>query len=167
MPRPGGDTTASWDVPGAHMAEGCGLFVIICLGETLLVSGATFAGMEWGAAGLLAFLASSVTMWWVYFHVGHKRGTGQIKHSDDAGRIARLSFTYAHIPTVLAIVLAAVGPERAIAHPRDIATLGDVAVITGGIAPWLPLWLTGALAALILAVVALWEDLSQSAAARA
>ena len=36
---------------GEHIAERCGLFVIICLGETLLINGATFAEMEWTGPG--------------------------------------------------------------------------------------------------------------------
>ncbi|MGL4310622.1 MAG: low temperature requirement protein A, partial [Paracoccaceae bacterium] len=40
VPGLGRDTTGNWTVKGGHIAERCGLFVIICLGETLLVSGA-------------------------------------------------------------------------------------------------------------------------------
>ena len=121
---------------GGHIAERCGLFVIICLGETLLVSGATFADMAWTAPGLLAFLSSlcgAIGMWWVYFHIGHRRGTHQIEHSDDPGRLARLAFTYAHIPIVAGIVLTAVGAERSIAHPGDSATLAEAASVLGGV----------------------------------
>ena len=48
-------TTADWDVEGSHMAERCGLFIIIALGESILVTGATFAGLEWDAANVSAF----------------------------------------------------------------------------------------------------------------
>jgi low temperature requirement protein LtrA len=140
VPGLGRDVTTNWKVRGGHIAERCGLFVIIALGETLLISGATFAEMEWDATGLAAFLGSvciSIAMWWVYFHVGHRRATHQIEHSDDPGRIARLSFTYAHLPIVAGVVLAAVGSERAIAHPGDIGTVGDVAVLIGGNAVFL------------------------------
>ncbi len=135
VPGLGRDVTTNWKISGGHIAERCGLFVIIALGETLLISGATFAEMEWDAVGLAAFLGSvgiSIAMWWVYFHVGHRRAAHQIEHSDDPGRIARLSFTYAHIPIVAGVVLAAVGSERAIAHPGDIGTVGDIAVLIGG-----------------------------------
>jgi low temperature requirement protein LtrA len=135
VPGLGRDVTTNWKISGGHIAERCGLFVIIALGETLLISGATFAEMEWDGQGLAAFLGSvgiSIAMWWVYFHVGHRRATHQIEHSDDPGRIARLSFTYAHIPIVAGVVLAAVGSERAIAHPGDIGTVGDMAVLIGG-----------------------------------
>ena len=40
-------TPADWDVEGAHMAERCALFIIIALGELILVTGATFAELEW------------------------------------------------------------------------------------------------------------------------
>lgn len=136
VPGLGRDTTTNWRVSGAHMAERCGLFVIICLGETLLVSGATFAEMDWTPAGVLAFLASILGtggMWWVYFHIGHRRGAHQIEHATDTGAIARRSFTYYHIPIVAGVVLGAVGAERAIAHPEHMASLAEGASIVGGL----------------------------------
>ena len=140
VPGLGRDTTANWTVKGGHIAERCGLFVIICLGETLLVSGATFSGMEWTTPGIAAFLSSlagAIGLWWVYFHVGFRRGAHQIEHSDDPGRLARLAFTYAHIPIVAGIVLTAVGAERSIAHPADPANLAEAASVLGGVALFL------------------------------
>jgi low temperature requirement protein LtrA len=198
MPGLGREETGNWRVTGGHMAERCGLFVIICLGESLLISGATFAEMEWDGPGLTAFLANvlvSVGMWWVYFHIGHKRGAHHIEHSDDPGRIARLSFTYAHIPIVAGVVLGAVGAERAIAHPDHAGEWGDVLTLFLGIAlflagngwfkrlsaEWFPLShlvgiglcalaaaaalyvtlsLASMFAAVVLVVVAIWEDRS-------
>jgi low temperature requirement protein LtrA len=136
VPGLGRDTTTNWTVKGGHIAERCGLFVIICLGETLLVSGATFSGMEWTTPGTVAFLSSlagAIGLWWVYFHVGFRRGAHQIEHSDDPGRLARLAFTYAHIPIVAGIVLTAVGAERSIAHPGDPANLAEAAAVLGGV----------------------------------
>lgn len=135
VPGIGRDTSADWRVRGGHMAERCGLFVIICLGETLLVSGATFADAAWTTGGHAAFLASvaaTVAMWWVYFHIGYHRAAHQIETSDNPGRLARLAFTYAHIPIVAGVVLAAVGAERAIAHPADPGTLAEAAALIGG-----------------------------------
>lgn len=201
VPGLGRDVSTDWAVRGGHMAERYGLFVIICLGETLLVSGATYGGMEWTLAPTLAFLgalAGTIGMWWVYFHIGHRRGSHQIEHSDDPGRLARLAFTYLHLPIVAGVVLAAVGSELAIAHPEGPAHPGEVAAIVGGVvlflagngafkwvsapnfplshmvglglclalaaaSPWLVLWQVNALAAVILAVVALWEGRSWAA----
>lgn len=136
VPGLGRDASTDWEVKGGHIAERCGLFVIICLGETLLVSGATFAEMHWDAPGMLSFLgavAGTVGMWWVYFHIGHKRGTHQIEHSADPGGLARLAFTYLHVPIVAGVVLAAVGSERAIAHPEDLGTWAEGASVIGGL----------------------------------
>ena len=43
VPGLGRSTTADWDVDGGHLAERCALFIIIALGESILVTGATFA----------------------------------------------------------------------------------------------------------------------------
>lgn len=198
VPGLGRDQASDWNVRGGHIAERCGLFVIICLGETLLVSGATFGEMEWTAPGLMAFLgalAGTVGMWWVYFHIGHKRGAHQIEHSEASGALARLAFTYLHIPIVAGVILGAVGSERAIAHPLDMGSYAEGASLIGGlvlfllgnglfkrvsapnfplshwvgiglavlaffVGPWLPLWALNGLAALILALVAVWENWS-------
>ena len=136
VPGLGRAQTTDWTINGGHIAERCGLFVIICLGESLLVSGATFAATEWTVANTVAFIASfcgTIGMWWVYFHIGHKRGAEQIERSDDPGKIARLVFSYFHIPIVAGIVLAAVGAERAIAHPADPATVAETASVMGGL----------------------------------
>jgi low temperature requirement protein LtrA len=140
VPGIGRDVSANWAVKGGHIAERCGLFVIICLGETLLVAGATFAELEWDAAGTLAFLAAvgqAIAMWWVYFHIGHKRGTHQIEHSANPGQLARLAFTYLHIPIVAGIVVSAVASERAIVHPGDAGVLAESASAIGGLALFL------------------------------
>lgn len=136
LPGLGHDISSDWQVAGGHIAERCGLFVIICLGETLLVAGATFAELPWDGAGISAFLAAlagTLGMWWVYFHIGHRRGAHRIEHAEDAGAIARLSFTYLHIPIVAGIVLAAVGNERAIAHPHAPGTLAEGLSVLGGV----------------------------------
>lgn len=182
LPLMGRDATQNWEVKGGHMAERCGLFVIICLGETLLVSGATFAEMDWAAPGLRAFVGSlvlSIAMWWVYFHIGHHRGAHQIETSADPGRVARLSFTYAHIPIVAGIVMSAVGCERVIAHPDAAGHLGDILVLMGGnllfllgngwfkglSGPWFPLSHSVGLGLTVLAgIAAFWLPLEATMA---
>ena len=120
-PRLGRSTTADWDVEGGHMAERCGLFIIIALGESILVTGATFAELPWTAATVAAFLSAfvgSVAMWWIYFNIGAE--TGQPAHRRGRaipGRLARLAYTYLHLPLVAGIIVAAVGDELVLAHP--------------------------------------------------
>ena len=134
-PGLGRSETTEWNVIGGHIAERCGLFVIICLGESLLLSGATFAGVAWTAPNLAAFLAdflSSIAMWWIYFNIGHERAAHMIEHHADPGRVARLAFTYAHIPIVAGIVLAAVASELIITEPLHHPGVGEAAAILGG-----------------------------------
>jgi low temperature requirement protein LtrA len=73
VPGLGRSRTESWDVEGRHIAERCALFVIIALGESLLITGATFADARWTAVTLAAFataLLGSIAMWWIYFDTG-------------------------------------------------------------------------------------------------
>jgi low temperature requirement protein LtrA len=46
VPGMGRSTTTDWTVEGGHMAERCALFVIIALGESILITGATFAELS-------------------------------------------------------------------------------------------------------------------------
>lgn len=134
VPGLGASSTGDWNVDPHHMAERCGLFVIIALGESLLVTGATFAGLPWNGPQALAFLAAflgSVAMWWVYFDSGAERATHHFEHAADRGRVARLAYTYLHLPIIAGIVLCAVADELVLAHP-DHATGAGVAAILGG-----------------------------------
>jgi len=119
-PGLGRSTTADWNVSGAHMAERCGLFIIIALGESVLVTGATFGKMEWTAATIAAFAVAfigSVAMWWIYFNIGAERASEHIAASDDPGRLARVAYTYTHLLPVAGIIVTAVSDELVLAHP--------------------------------------------------
>lgn len=145
LPGLGRTDTHDWTVEGGHMAERCGLFVIICLGESVLVTGATFAGHAWDTPNVGAFaaaLAAAVALWWIYFSAHAEASLRAIASSDDPGRIARMAYTYAHIPLVAGIIVTAAGDELALAHP--------MANGAHGAAPWLilggpALYLVGAL----------------------
>ena len=138
VPRLGRSTTADWAVEGGHMAERCGLFIIIALGESILITGATFADLSWNveiAGAFLVAFVGSVAMWAVYFNIGAERASRQIVSSDDPGRLARSGYTYFHMPIVAGIIVAAVGDELVLHNPggydghTDIAT---AAAILGG-----------------------------------
>jgi low temperature requirement protein LtrA len=147
-PGLGRSTTVDWDVEGGHMAERCALFVIIALGESLLVTGATFANLPWTAAiaaALIVSIGASGAMWWLYFDTSAEVGSRVISHSRDPGRIARLVYTYIHLFLVAGIILAAVGDEFVLAHPGGHTEAGTMAVVTGGpafflLGTWLFKW---------------------------
>ena len=134
-PGLGRSSPAAWAIDGRHIAERCGLFVIICLGETLVISAASFANAVWTRPGTLAFLIDfigTVTMWWVYFRNGLGRGDRAVGTAADPGRNARIAYTYAHIPIVAGIVLSAVAAAQVIARPEAVAGWPAAASILGG-----------------------------------
>ena len=143
VPGLGRSNTTDWQIEGAHLAERCALFIIIALGESILITGATFADLPWNAATISAFVVSfagSVAMWAVYFNIGAERASRQIASSDDPGRMARSGYTYLHLLVVAGIIVAAVGDELVLHHPgghdghSDIST---AAAIVGGPALYL------------------------------
>ncbi len=135
VPGLGRSETTDWDVEGSHIAERCGLFIIIALGELILVTGATFARLEWTPAAATAFVvafAGSIAMWWIYFNIGAERGSKHISASSDPGRVARIAYTYIHILLVGGIILAAVGDELVLAHSLGHADLKTAIALVGG-----------------------------------
>ena len=89
VPGLGRSTIGDWRWRAAHLSERCALFIIIALGESILVTGATFAGMAWTAEAAAAFVTAfvgSIAMWWVYFNIGAERGTRHITSAGDPGR---------------------------------------------------------------------------------
>jgi low temperature requirement protein LtrA len=139
VPGLGRSRTSDWDIDPHHLAERCSLFVIIALGESLLVTGATFSGLRWDAGTVFAFVSAflgSVAMWWIYFDTGARRGADRMQRSGDPGRIGRSAYTYLHLPIVGGIIVCAVADELVLAHPEH-ATGGGVAAILGGPALYL------------------------------
>jgi low temperature requirement protein LtrA len=134
-PGLGRSTTHDWTIAGGHLAERCELFLIIALGESILVTGATFGGLEWSPAVLAAFVIcflGSVALWWVYFDRAAGDAEEAIAASDDPGRLGRSAYTYDHLPMVAGIIVAAVGDELTITHPLGHAGPETVATVLGG-----------------------------------
>ncbi|GAA3200194.1 low temperature requirement protein A [Actinocorallia longicatena] len=142
VPGLGRSSTEDWSsIDGGHMAERCQLFTIIALGESVLVTGVTYASAaETGPAATVAFglaFLGSVALWWIYFDQTAEASAEAIASSDDPGRIGRSAYTYEHIPMVAGIIVGAVGDELIIAHPTGHTTAGTAAVVIGGAALFL------------------------------
>ncbi|MEM7132862.1 MAG: low temperature requirement protein A [Chloroflexota bacterium] len=107
-----------------HFTERHGLFVIIALGETLIVAGSGIIGEAWtGPLLAVAMLAVGLTcaLWWSYFHqakpaldhaLGAEEGLAQ-------GKMATVVFSFLHFPMLLGVISFAYAIEEAIAHPSD------------------------------------------------
>ncbi|GCB06039.1 low temperature requirement protein A [Ralstonia sp. SET104] len=133
-PGLGRSTTNDWKVEGGHMAERCSLFILIALGESVTVTGSTFAGLDWSAANIAAMATSfigSLAMWWLYFDTIAERGAHTISHSADPGRLARLAYTYIHVVLVAGIIVGAVADEFVLAHPVGHAHAGAALAVLG------------------------------------
>jgi low temperature requirement protein LtrA len=135
IPKYGASSVSDWVVEGGHMAERCAGFIIIALGESIVVTGATFADLTWTTETVIAFLASllgSIAMWWIYFHKGAEAGSEQISNSSEPGRLARLAYTYLHMPIVAGIIVAAVADDLVLAHPGGHSDHKTVLSAVGG-----------------------------------
>jgi low temperature requirement protein LtrA len=134
-PSLGRSVTRDWHINGEHLAERCKLFLIIALGESILVTGRTFGQLDVTPATLAAFVVAflgSVALWWVYFDVSFDAAEQMFVSSSDPGRLGRFAYTYLHIPMVAGIIVTAVGDELVIAHPFGHATSDTVATVLGG-----------------------------------
>ena len=134
-PKLGRAVTRDWNISGGHMAERCGLFIILALGESILINGATFAELTWNyptSSGFAVCLIGSIAMWWIYFNIGAERGSHLIEHAQDPGQIARLAYTYLHVIIVAGIIAAAAGDEIILTHPFGPTSPAAMLVLVGG-----------------------------------
>ncbi|MEO5716595.1 MAG: low temperature requirement protein A [Luteolibacter sp.] len=124
-----------WKVSGHHIAERCGLFIIIALGESILVTGATLSGLPWNAPTVTAFVVSvvgSIAMWWLYFDTASEFGSRKISASENPGALARLAYTYLHLFLVAGIIVTAAADEFVLAHPSGHSDLKTTVCLLGG-----------------------------------
>jgi low temperature requirement protein LtrA len=134
-PGLGFSSVEAWAVEGSHMAERCAGFIIIALGEALVVNAANFADLAWTEHNVAAFgsaFVSSIAMWWIYFHKGAEAGSAMISKSAESGRVARLAYTYLHMPIVGGIILTAVADEVVLKHPARQSDPRTVFCAIGG-----------------------------------
>jgi low temperature requirement protein LtrA len=135
IPGYGASSIGDWTVEGGHMAERFAGFIIIALGESIVVTGATFADLAWTAETVSAFVSAfigALAMWWIYFHKGAEAGSEQISNSSEPARLARLAYTYLHMPIVAGIILSAVADELVLTHPADHSDLKTALSAIGG-----------------------------------
>jgi low temperature requirement protein LtrA len=135
IPKYGMSSIQDWAVEGGHIAERCAGFIIIALGESVVVTGATFADLDWTTDNFTAFVSAfvgSIAMWWIYFDKGAEAGSEQISKSDAPGRLARLAYTYLHMPIVAGIIVGAVADELVLNHPAGHSDAKTVLSAIGG-----------------------------------
>jgi low temperature requirement protein LtrA len=71
-------------------------------------------------------------MWWLYFNIGAERASHLISDAQEPGRLARIAYTYMHLPIVAGIIVSAAADELVIAHPDGHTGWGTAAAVIGG-----------------------------------
>jgi low temperature requirement protein LtrA len=142
LPGRGRAPARAWAVEGAHLAERCQNMILLALGESILVIGATTVSRGITAANSLtlglAFLSSAV-LWWIYFDRGAEAGARAISKTVDpaSSQVALLAYDVVHIVMIAGIIVAAVGDRLTIAHPAHHASWSEASTILGGPALYL------------------------------
>jgi len=113
-----------WDVRPGHFAERHGLFVIIALGESLIVAGQSVLSTESSAllfGVALGAVAVTCLMWWLYF--GWWQAGMEHRLSAASGsaqpRLARDAYSLLHFVLVAGIIAVAAGTEEMVLHPEE------------------------------------------------
>ena len=140
-PGLGRSVTTDWTIAGSHLAERCQGFILIALGESIVVIGATLAGLPaLTAPEVLAFMAAfsgAVGLWWLYFDRGADESERVIAASTDPGRLGRSAFHFIHPIMVAGIIVTAAADELVLSHPARIAEASTVWLVLGGTALFL------------------------------
>jgi low temperature requirement protein LtrA len=131
---------ANWEVETAHFAERFQLFVIIALGESIVVTGATTAQLQLGVARAVAFVlafGSTAALWWLYFNYVAAIAQRRLALAVNRTRMARDGYTYLHVVMVAGVIVSAVGDELVIAHPLGRLSASEIAATVAGPAIYL------------------------------
>ncbi|MET0974819.1 MAG: low temperature requirement protein A [Leifsonia sp.] len=140
VPGLGSTPPRTWDVSGEHMAERVGLFFIIAIGESIIVTGTVFSGVELSpdaVAGYAAAFVGSVLLWLLYFNHGERGGRERLEDDEKTGKVARTAYTLVPVVMVIGVVLTAVADEVVILHPEPGGPAWNAWVICGGPAVYL------------------------------
>jgi low temperature requirement protein LtrA len=131
---------AAWDVQVGHFAERFQLFVIIALGESIVITGATTSDLgidlSRGVAFAVAFLTTAA-MWWLYFTYVARMAERRLELAADRTTVARDGYTYLHVVMVAGVIVSAVGDELVIAHPTEELPGPELAAVVAGPAIYL------------------------------
>ena len=130
----------AWEIGTEHFSERFQLFIIIALGETIVITGATTSELELTNATVAAFAVAFLTtaaLWWLYFNLVAAISERRLAQAEARVLLARDAYTYLHVVLVAGILLNAVGDELVIAHPTEELSGAELAATVGGPALYL------------------------------
>jgi low temperature requirement protein LtrA len=136
VPGLGRSTTREWDIEGSHLAERCQSFVMIALGESIVVIGAGLAAHASISMVELAALAiaftGAVAIWWIYFERSAAEAARVLAASPDPGRLGRAAYAWIHPVMIGGIIAIAAGDRGVLADPLATASVATTAMLLGG-----------------------------------
>jgi low temperature requirement protein LtrA len=130
----------AWSVGTEHFAERFGLFVILALGESIVITGATTSALDLDTARFVAFgmaFLLTAALWWLYFTSVARIAQRHLELSENRTLLARDAYTYLHLIIVAGVIVSAVGDELVIAHPLEVLPRDQVAAVVAGPAIYL------------------------------
>ncbi|HEY2599152.1 MAG TPA: low temperature requirement protein A [Candidatus Dormibacteraeota bacterium] len=141
VPGLGRSTTRDWRIDGQHMAQRCQSFVLIALGESIVVIGVGLAsgpsiGLRELAAIVVAF-AGTVGVWWVYFDRSAEVAESVLARHPDPGSLGRSAYHSIHPIMIGGIVAIAAGDHAIVSHPDASAGVATALMLAGGSALFL------------------------------
>lgn len=132
----GRSRTSDWTIEGGHFAERCEAFILIALGESIVIIGTTLAAVKAVTAasvtGFIVAFATSVTLWWVYFDRSAEAAAEKLAGSDDPGRLGRSAYHLIHPVMVAGIIVTAAADEEVLSDPGTVAATASAWIILGG-----------------------------------
>ena len=134
-PGLGRSRTSDWTIEGGHFAERCQGFILIALGESIVIIGATLTEKPASASDVAAFVvgfAGAVALWWLYFDQSAEAAAEEIARSDDPGRLGRSAYTLIHPVMVAGIIVSAAADQKVLSNPAATASTASAWLILGG-----------------------------------
>src|SRR3954451_9128215 len=126
---------SAWNLETSHFAERFQLFVIIALGESIVVTGATTSELSLGIARLSAFgvaFLMTAAFWWLYFSYVAGIAQRRLELAEERTTMARDGYTFLHVVLVAGVIVSAVGDEIVIAHPTETLHTAELVAVVAG-----------------------------------
>jgi low temperature requirement protein LtrA len=119
-----GGKNDGWNLHPNHFAERHGLFVIIALGETLIVAASAVSQESWDLHLIgVSMLAVGITscFWWIYFiqtkdHLEHAMSK---QLGAKQAMLGRDVFSFFHFPMLCGLIIYAFAIEESMTHPDE------------------------------------------------
>jgi low temperature requirement protein LtrA len=139
-PGLGRSATTEWTIEGNHLAERCQAFMLIALGESIVLIGATLSrllesSVTWAeAAAFVLAVVGSAGLWWVYFDRSADEAARVIAASADPGRLGRTAYHLIHPVMVAGIIVVAAADVVVLSRPGAVGVASTGWLVLGGTA---------------------------------